>query len=81
MSARFEHQAGAYPIEFSEKMLAFLAHIFALQFGATLLYKSYGISAGMRVDAVEDVFHGFKNKALLTTNSSKLINELKSTLT
>jgi hypothetical protein len=38
-------------------MSTLLAHVFSMKSGAAFLHKSYGIAAGMRIDAVKKFFH------------------------
>jgi hypothetical protein len=51
----FKHKAFADPVEFAEEMLSFLTHAVAGEYGAALFHQAYRISAGMGVDAMENV--------------------------
>jgi hypothetical protein len=50
VSARLEHEPASDPVEFAQEMLAFFAHVGAVQQGASARYEAYWVAAGVGVD-------------------------------
>ena len=53
MTPRLEHEAGANPIEFTEKMLTPFAHVRTVQSRSATRDYANGVAAGVGVDAEE----------------------------
>jgi hypothetical protein len=58
VTARFKHEAFAYPIELTKKVLSLFIYGVAIKAGTTFSYKSNGIATSVSVNASECLLVG-----------------------